>query len=456
MKSNEALQTFKRLEKELQLKALEVRKQFPQKSLKWVENLLHFRKLWGQRSVEIVDLLFRAKPYPSYIEIETTTRCPLKCSFCVPENTLILGSEPKFIQDFQSGEFVFGKEGSEVMILEVKNRLINGSLIEIKANGILPVLVTPEHRLLVAKKIWQGTPREERKFRYEIYGFKSAESLSNNFALVFPKLRENKEWKEPFKCSDELMEFLGLFLAEGWVNTNPRFSKGKKVGQKGIISLTFGKHERELIDRTKNLIRELFGKYLNEKELRTTVQLQFYSVKLANWLSKFGQGANRKKLPEFIMGLNKKEKIHNFLLGFMKGDGFVNERYVQLTTSSLGLALQLQKLLSRIDVFGRLYMTRRKGTSTIEGREVYIQDLFNIRVSGADYDFFLKRKKKKEIKKIYYGEDKDNFYLSVRGTERKGYKGRVYNFETQTELLRLIILLFITVNIPIGKNRIKI
>lgn len=82
MRDNEALQTFKRLEKELQLKALGVRKQYPQKSLKWVENYLHFHRLWNQRDIATIDLLFKARPYPSYIEIETTTRCPLRCSFC--------------------------------------------------------------------------------------------------------------------------------------------------------------------------------------------------------------------------------------------------------------------------------------------------------------------------------------------------------------------------------------
>jgi len=52
------------------------------KGLKWIYNYLYFRHIYAQRNPELVKFLFKNRPYPEYIEIETTTCCNLKCNMC--------------------------------------------------------------------------------------------------------------------------------------------------------------------------------------------------------------------------------------------------------------------------------------------------------------------------------------------------------------------------------------
>lgn len=52
------------------------------KGIKYTYNVIHFNIFWGSRSPFIRRLLYWFEPYPSYIEIEVTTRCNLKCIMC--------------------------------------------------------------------------------------------------------------------------------------------------------------------------------------------------------------------------------------------------------------------------------------------------------------------------------------------------------------------------------------
>lgn len=52
------------------------------KGIKWTYNYLHFRTFYGTGSACRIKLLHWLAPYPSYIEIEVTTRCNIKCIIC--------------------------------------------------------------------------------------------------------------------------------------------------------------------------------------------------------------------------------------------------------------------------------------------------------------------------------------------------------------------------------------
>lgn len=45
-------------------------------------NLLHMTTLYGTRDPSIIRLLYRVQPYPSYVEMEVTQKCPLRCIMC--------------------------------------------------------------------------------------------------------------------------------------------------------------------------------------------------------------------------------------------------------------------------------------------------------------------------------------------------------------------------------------
>lgn len=52
------------------------------KGLKYTYNYIYFNALWTTRNPLITKLLFLLESYPSYIEVEVTTRCNLRCILC--------------------------------------------------------------------------------------------------------------------------------------------------------------------------------------------------------------------------------------------------------------------------------------------------------------------------------------------------------------------------------------
>jgi len=369
--------------------------------------------------------------FPPFLEIEPTTVCSMRCKVCVPEGTLVLAPSPKKIQEITRGDCVYGKSGIQ-KVDERLSREYDGKVIQINSEGILPILLTPNHRVLVSKREWQGRPRKDRRYDYsDNFEFIEAEKLNNDYALVFPKLHEFSEWKEKYPLSKELMQFLGLYLAEGCSITTERKLKGRSIGKNGVITLYFGKHEHELINTATNLINSSFGKKANISQNRTSVSVTFHSVEIATWLSQFGKSATEKKIPQFIMLLENKELLHSFITGFIQGDGYTHSRYIQLTTSSRGLALQMQKILSRLDIFARLYVNQREGESIIEGRKVHINNLYNLRITSPDFYRFLNKENTSKRKIRLYEEKKNHFLLPVRKILSSHFCGRVYNLETE-------------------------
>lgn len=55
---------------------------YQKKGLKWTYNWFHFLTHYSSSDPEIIKYLFDVRPYPSYIEVETTTHCNFKCSIC--------------------------------------------------------------------------------------------------------------------------------------------------------------------------------------------------------------------------------------------------------------------------------------------------------------------------------------------------------------------------------------
>ena len=55
---------------------------FQKKGLKWTYNWFHFLSHYSTSDPEILQYLHEEKPYPSYIEIETSTFCNFECTIC--------------------------------------------------------------------------------------------------------------------------------------------------------------------------------------------------------------------------------------------------------------------------------------------------------------------------------------------------------------------------------------
>ena len=78
-------------------------------------------------------------------EVELTVRCFI----CTPGGTLILGDN-KEIHDYKEGEQSVGVSGL-CNIKEAISRSYEGSLVRVRATGMLPLELTPEHPVLVSR-----------------------------------------------------------------------------------------------------------------------------------------------------------------------------------------------------------------------------------------------------------------------------------------------------------------
>jgi MoaA/NifB/PqqE/SkfB family radical SAM enzyme len=55
---------------------------YAKKGLRYVYNLNHFHRFYCAREEKILNYLYTKRPYPSYLEIENTTLCNLRCNIC--------------------------------------------------------------------------------------------------------------------------------------------------------------------------------------------------------------------------------------------------------------------------------------------------------------------------------------------------------------------------------------
>ena len=228
---------------------------------------------------------------------------------------------------------------------------------------------------------------------------------------------------------------LGLYLAEGFSTTGDRKAGGRVIGKNGRICWTLGKHEAKLIERLRLTAERVFGSTVSVIESRTTIIVGVWNIAIAHWLQdSFGRKATGKKIPEFVM-MADEEFVRDFFWGYVDGDGYLHDSedrpYVQMTTSSQGLVLQLQKLLTRINIFGRIYVNHREGPAKIEDRVIHQSNLYHVRLHANDFRRFMRRDEMEGRIPYYRGEDA--YYLPIRSVEWKYYSGAVHNLETPDE-----------------------
>lgn len=73
------------------------------KGLKWIYNYAHFITFYDTKNPLLIKYLQWFHPYPDYIEVECTTKCPLKCKIC--EHTT--WNEPSIDMSFDQFKHIF-------------------------------------------------------------------------------------------------------------------------------------------------------------------------------------------------------------------------------------------------------------------------------------------------------------------------------------------------------------
>jgi len=160
--------------------------------------------------------------------------------------------------------------------------------------------------------------------------------------------RDNVSLPIRILLNEDLLEVMGLYLAEG-------FSR-KNDSKKGFYQISVASIDEKL----KNLIKAVFYSHFGLKPSENHMDHVTFSSRIIYELFKdyfkFGENAKNKRIPGLFLNL-KKEKLAALLRGYYEGDGSVSlsDNRVTCDTVSEGLKYDLSFVLSRFDIFTKFY-----------------------------------------------------------------------------------------------------
>ncbi|MHB1867669.1 MAG: hypothetical protein ACYCPP_01840 [Nitrososphaerales archaeon] len=356
---------------------------------------------------------------------------------CTKPDEIILGDNVS-IREMRIGGHAIGRTGlSNVTNTFVRN--YSGPMIKIKAQGLLPVELTPEHPLLVCASVSRPNGK--------IIGFTEPEWKPAKDVIVKPLAKDGDYLVTPvldrklsiteldisifttarglavahgrgtrlsLPLTKETAWLMGIYVAEGW-----------STPTKGEVVLAFDHSETEFQDRVLKIARNLGYSPRKVKE-NTACKCFISSFLLARaFRSWFGQGARNKKIPDFVMLHKDDEILRAFLKGWEDGDGhwYANEhektkQHFAGATFSKTLGLQLQILYMSLKIGANLIRVPRAGAGTICGRKVTLSDVFIIDYSTTGSNIC----RTKESGRF--------FFHPVRKIDVNQYDGPVHNIET--------------------------
>ncbi len=135
------------------------------------------------------------------------------------------------------------------------------------------------------------------------------------------------------KVDENLMKFLGLYIAEGWLYNNASHASG--------VYFSLNKKEKDLINTLNKSAKECFGLDIYaEPEDKNAVKIKISSYALwvlLNEIIKISKGAKDKRIPELVLNVNKKLQ-QEFLKYWNLGDyGSSASKYLANDISYLSL-----------------------------------------------------------------------------------------------------------------------
>ena len=340
---------------------------------------------------------------------------------CLPPNEKInLNNSWIEISNVSKFDKVLNGEGEEVKVVDTYRGKFNGNLLEIVpfVSRFNSFYVTPLHPICCIKRRFLPSSRKSsNKCKWLRVNKKDLETCRHCFVeanylekgdyLVFPKTKKHKDNK---KFNREIMRLLGYYLSEGYISAN-----------NSVLAFAFHKNEEKYIKEISRLIKKIIKKDSKIRVRNNVAEVYVCSRKWVKFFLKHGNKiAKRKEISEEVMFLPFK-KQWEMIKTYINGDGSLYKRRkkdtptYRISTASEKLAIQIQRILARGDIFASIKKYKRAETK-IEGR---------ILKASIFYEVSFKRKKNHRFVK----EIEDFFFVPIREINKKRFKGYVYNLE---------------------------
>jgi DNA topoisomerase VI B subunit len=220
-----------------------------------------------------------------------------------------------------------------------------------------------------------------------IYDLKLIDEVTHGIITTYYHGKKS-ELPITLELNPKLLRFLGLYLAEG-------HSDNRQLG------LTFGKHEKHLIDEIAHFA-SMYGLGFTHEVRDKSIRLKLFNQIFVKFVTViFDKGAHNKQIPEFIFRVNEDLRWH-FIDAYCQGDGHKvkGRNSLMFTTVSEKLALSLQYLLLMNGVTSTHYkhLTRGLGRNPslthrislygadLNKSHIYSRDV-DVRIKGRDIEY---------------------------------------------------------------------
>jgi len=397
----------------------------------------------------------------------------------VPDSLIHTNTHIKRIKDINKNDFVITHKGRYKKVKSVYKRNFSGEIIQIipacLKNG---TYFTPEHPIYSIKtyKSCKNMPHTickpfcsylKRGCRIKAFkDYKSewnqVQNLEKGDIILYPRYKKvkdkdfillsdiissnfkeksyvksrnsktsikNRLIKDKIKISKDFCRLVGYYLAEGYCTRD-------------YIAFTFSEKETSYVEEVRNLLRDVFGKFINiqiKKEKSSGVSVIVNSMILKDFFKVFYSDkpyrSSNKSLPDWFIDLPV-DKLKELILGWWRGDtGY---------TSSVNLINQFKLIFLKLGVIPSIGCTtaesinkrRRDKPNIIGQRKISAKNnifhLHDLSFFGNCYGMrklpeFMRFRAKLSRRRGWI--DKDYVYLPIIKINKKKYDGLVYNLE---------------------------
>lgn len=365
---------------------------------------------------------------------------------CFPANTKVsVPNGTANIEDLVVGDTIIDGYGNQQ---KVTWTFVNKTdrLVKIDAVGILPIVSTEDHPILVSS----GRKRSYKKGsdgKYNMSSVKYGEAkwvnasmvkANDYIALPIPKpyitnheltISTNGTVKRTVPLTEELSELCGYYVGDGWYTQH-----------KNVQSVAFAIDNKypEIQERLIYLIEKVFGAKAFVQTYTSHKRIQFHDKEIGEFFNThMGNRSNNKHVPEWIVFNEDINIVTSFIKGYYYTDGADLRssgvrRGVQFSTVSKTLALQVQQMMLRYNTVAPIKYHCKKGQvmkSPRDGKEYSVQDAYVIQCSsktlldalGVEYD------KKRDVEWSY--EHDGMMWTRVKSVSYTDAQCDTYNIE---------------------------
>jgi KH/beta-lactamase-domain protein len=189
-------------------------------------------------------------------------------------------------------------------------------------------------------------------------------------------------------CNDmcSLAKFIGYFLAEGDAEENYR------------VKLSFGRHEKVLIEDSTNVIKNAFGinphfRYLQQSETQVCINSKLIHDFLE--LSGCNGNAYTKRVPFFVFNLPKEAQLE-CISAYFAGDGYIDSsekrKYIVGKSVNLNLLSDIAYLLLQHEIIARIKGPYEERERILNGKIIKKTKTYKLLVLGDKLEKFKKKR----------------------------------------------------------------